>query len=220
MPKFAAVIVAAGSGVRFGKEKQSIELEGKPLFQWAIDAFKIAGGIELIVLVCSEKLRSTVDDPEIELVQGGSSRQESVFRGIVRAQELGADHVLVHDAARALITSDIISRVMGMTEQHGAAIAAVPVVDTIKQVDGSVIQRTIPRERLWRAQTPQGASVADLLNAYKAAEGTSVTDEAELLETIGISARVIPGSEDNFKITFPEDLERAREVLLRRKASS
>ncbi|HET6513044.1 MAG TPA: 2-C-methyl-D-erythritol 4-phosphate cytidylyltransferase, partial [Candidatus Kapabacteria bacterium] len=128
------------------------------------------------------------------------------------------DHVLVHDAARALITSDIITRVMSTTEQHGAAIAAVPVVDTIKEVDGSTIQRTVPREHLWRAQTPQGASVSDLLSAYKAAEGTSVTDEAELLETIGISARVVPGSEDNFKITFPEDLERAREVLLRRKA--
>ncbi|HET6512511.1 MAG TPA: 2-C-methyl-D-erythritol 4-phosphate cytidylyltransferase, partial [Candidatus Kapabacteria bacterium] len=112
MPKFAAVIVAAGSGARFGKEKQSIELEGKPLYRWAIDAFKSVPGIEIIVLVCSERLRATVDDPDIELVQGGGSRQESVFRGISRAQELGVDHVLVHDAARALITSDIITRVM------------------------------------------------------------------------------------------------------------
>ena len=219
MPKFAAVIVAAGSGARFGKEKQSIELEGKPLYRWAIDAFRSVEGIELIVLVCSEKLRATIEDPEIELVQGGASRQESVFRGTSRAQELGSEFVLVHDAARALITADIITRVMSTTEQHGAAIAAVPVVDTIKEVDGSVIQRTVPREHLWRAQTPQGASIADLLAAYKAAEGTSVTDEAELLETIGISARVVPGSEDNFKITFPEDLERAREVLKRRKGS-
>jgi 2-C-methyl-D-erythritol 4-phosphate cytidylyltransferase/2-C-methyl-D-erythritol 2,4-cyclodiphosphate synthase len=153
------------------------------------------------------------------VIRGGSSRQESVFRGVTRAKALGADSVLVHDAARALITPDIIARVMTTTEQHGAAIAAVPVVDTIKEVDGSMIQRTVPREKLWRAQTPQGASIEDLLKAYKAAEGTSVTDEAELLESIGIAAKVIPGSEDNFKITFPEDLERAREVLRRRRAS-
>jgi 2-C-methyl-D-erythritol 4-phosphate cytidylyltransferase / 2-C-methyl-D-erythritol 2,4-cyclodiphosphate synthase len=219
VPKFAAVIVAAGSGSRFGQEKQAIELEGRALYQWSIDAFKSVEAIDQIVLVCSEKLRSSIDDESIDAILGGASRQESVFRGIMRAKELGADHVLVHDAARALISDDIIMRVISMTEQHGAAIAAVPVVDTIKEVDGSIIQRTVPREKLWRAQTPQGAAVADLLKAYKAAEGQSVTDEAELLETIGISARVVPGSEDNFKITFPEDLERAREVLLRRKAS-
>jgi 2-C-methyl-D-erythritol 4-phosphate cytidylyltransferase / 2-C-methyl-D-erythritol 2,4-cyclodiphosphate synthase len=219
VPKFAAVIVAAGSGSRFGQEKQSIKLEGRPLYQWAVDAFKNVEGIEHIVLVCSEQLRSSIDDHSIDAIRGGATRQESVYRGVTRAKELGADHVLVHDAARALITSDIITRVMSTTEQHGAAIAAVPVVDTIKEVDGSIIQRTVPREKLWRAQTPQGASIEEMLSAYKSSEGRSVTDEAELLETVGISARVVPGSEDNFKITFPEDLERAREVLLRRKVS-
>lgn len=220
MPKFAAVIVAAGSGTRFGQEKQLMELEGKPLYRWSIDAFKATPGVESIVLVCSEQLLSVVEDSSISTIAGGSSRQESVYRGVLKAKELGADHVLVHDAARALITSEIILRVINATSQHGAAIAAVPVVDTIKEVEGSRIHRTVPREKLWRAQTPQGASIDDMLRAYEASVGKSVTDEAELLETIGISAHVVPGSEDNFKITFAEDLDRAAEVLRRRKVGS
>jgi 2-C-methyl-D-erythritol 4-phosphate cytidylyltransferase len=220
VPKFAAVIVAAGSGSRFGQEKQKIELEGKPLYQWVVDAFKSVEEIDEIILVCSERLRASIDDPDFHAVLGGGSRQESVRLGTVKAKELGADFVLVHDAARALITPDIISRVLSAAQLHNAAIAAVPVIDTIKEVDGSTIKRTVPREQLWRAQTPQAALVADLLRAYGSAEeGKAFTDEAELLETIGVDARVVPGSEDNFKITFPEDLDRAREVLRRRKTA-
>jgi 2-C-methyl-D-erythritol 4-phosphate cytidylyltransferase / 2-C-methyl-D-erythritol 2,4-cyclodiphosphate synthase len=219
VPKFAAVIVAAGSGSRFGQEKQQIELEGKPLYQWVVEAFKRVQEIDEIILVCSERLRASIDDPDFHAVLGGGSRQESVRLGTLKAKELGADFVLVHDAARALITPDIITRVVTAVESHQAAIVGVPVVDTIKEVDGSTIKRTVPREQLWRAQTPQAASVADLLRAYDSADGRAFTDEAELLETIGIDARVVPGSEDNFKITFPEDLDRASEVLRRRKGA-
>lgn len=217
MPKIAAVIVAAGSGARFGQDKQRVELEGKLLYEWVVDAFRSVKEIDEIILVCSERLRSSIADPAIYAILGGGSRQESVRLGTLKAKELGADYVLVHDAARALITPDIISRVISAAELHNAAIAAVPVVDTIKEVDGSIIKRTVPREQLWRAQTPQAATVADLLRAYETDDGRSYTDEAELLETIGVDARVVPGSEDNFKITFPEDLDRAREVLRRRK---
>lgn len=218
MPKFAAVIVAAGSGSRFGQEKQSIELEGKPLYQWSIDAFKSVAGVECIVLVCSEALLQSVDPATAEAVLGGATRKESVMLGVKRARELGADHVLVHDAARALITGEIITQVIQATVAHGAAIAAIPVVDTIKLVEDGVIQRTVPRENLWRAQTPQGVRIEDLLKAYELFNGKTVTDEAELLESAGISARVVKGSEDNFKVTFPADLERARQILRLRKA--
>ena len=216
MPKFAAVIVAAGSGTRFGGEKQLMELEGKPLYQWSVDAFRSVAGIDEVILVCSEQLRSQVTSDSIHVVPGGASRQESVRNGVLKAEELGADHVLVHDAARALITSMIIEQVIRATREAGAAIAAIPVVDTIKLVEDATIVRTVPRQGLWRAQTPQGASVADLLRGYQIAEGKSFTDEAELLESIGIPPRIVEGSEDNFKITYPADLDRARDLLRRR----
>jgi 2-C-methyl-D-erythritol 4-phosphate cytidylyltransferase/2-C-methyl-D-erythritol 2,4-cyclodiphosphate synthase len=181
-----------------------------------VDAFRSVADIAEVVLVCSEQLRSLVSSDSIHVVPGGASRQESVRNGVLKAEELGADHVLVHDAARALIDRAIIQAVIMSTREHGAAIAAVPVIDTIKQVNDSTVVRTVPRHDLWRAQTPQGARVVDLLRAYQIAEGKSFTDEAELLESIGIRAQIVEGSEENFKVTYPADLERARDILARR----
>jgi 2-C-methyl-D-erythritol 4-phosphate cytidylyltransferase len=212
----AAIIVAAGSGTRFGGEKQLLELGGIPLYQRVIEVFMAVDSIEHIVLVCSPSLIDLVNAPAVHKVLGGSSRQESVRVGIEKAGELGCEIALVHDAARALVTTEIIDRVLESTRRSGASIAAVPVVDTIKEVEGGTIARTIPRAKLWRAQTPQGARIADLLRAYENSSKGEFTDEAELLESIGTYAQVVLGSEENFKITYPEDLERAQQIIAKR----
>lgn len=217
--KVAAVIVAAGSGSRFGGEKQLLELGGKPMYRQVVDTFRSISAIDSLILVCSEALMEAADDPGIHKVLGGTSRQESVHHGVLMAEELGCEFVLVHDAARALLSAELIEQVLNETVTHGAAILALPVVDTIKEVADEQILRTVSRAKLWRAQTPQGGRVADLMKAFERSEGASFTDESELLESIGIQPKIVLGSEENFKITFPEDLERAEHILALRSSS-
>lgn len=212
--RIAAVVVAAGSGLRFGKPKQLELLGGVPIYQRVIQIFKDVNAIDEIVLVHSSDLANEpLGQLGVHPVTGGATRQASVSLGVAKARELGCTYVLVHDAARALVSTQTIVRVAAATIEHGAAIAACRVVDTLKQVEGETIVRTIPREDLWRAQTPQGCRIADLERALSAADETSFTDEAQALESIGIPVRVVESSELNFKITFPEDLNRARRIL-------
>jgi 2-C-methyl-D-erythritol 4-phosphate cytidylyltransferase / 2-C-methyl-D-erythritol 2,4-cyclodiphosphate synthase len=212
--KIAAVIVAAGSGLRFGKAKQLELLGGVPLYRRVVDIFKSVSLIDEVILVHSDELAAEpLHSLSVHTVRGGATRQASVFNGVQLAQALGCKYVLVHDAARALVSTKIIEQVATATLQYGAAIAACPVVDTLKLVADETIVRTLPRENLWRAQTPQGCSVRDLAGALNSANETVFTDEAHALESVGIPVHIVESSELNFKITFPEDLSRARRML-------
>jgi 2-C-methyl-D-erythritol 4-phosphate cytidylyltransferase len=151
-----------------------------------------------------------------KVVAGGPTRQESAEKGL-RAIESEQDITIgiVHDVARALVEEALIRSVIEAIREHGVAAACIEVVDTIKRAENDEIVETIPRENLWRAQTPQGARIPILRRAYEAARsgGFSGTDEAQLLECIGVYPRIVRGSEMNFKITYPSDLERARGVV-------
>lgn len=156
----------------------------------------------------------------VAVVQGGDSRQESVANALA-ALPTGADDdiVLVHDAVRPLIDAGTIERTIDAIERHGAAIVAMPAVDTIKQVertaDGALITATIPRELIVHAQTPQGARVPLMQKAFAEAAAVEFvgTDEASLLERVGIAVHVVPGSGRNLKVTQPGDLEIAEFYL-------
>lgn len=227
-PRFAAVIVAAGSGDRFGaaaSPKQYLDLGGIPLYLRSVRTFaRVADVSEIVIVVRTgdevkirEQIKSIADTVMPSIIAGGESRQESAYRGVISLKDHPPDFVLVHDAARALVTPMIIKDVVAATLEFGCAIAAIPVVDTLKVETAGKSERTISRDKLWRAQTPQAAPYFILVSAYEEAfkRGYVGTDESELLERIGYSSRLVRGSEENFKITFPEDFERALALIPR-----
>lgn len=209
-----ALIVAAGSGERLGADrpKALVELAGRPLVQWSIDALSDVPAIEQLVVALPA---GTPAPGGVSAVEGGESRSESVLRAL-RATE--GDPVLVHDAARPLVTARLAERVISTLENSRAdgAIAAMPVTDTVKRVgeDGAVTE-TLARNELWAVQTPQVFRRAALERALDvpAGELARATDDAWLVEKAGGTVVVVRASEDNIKVTVPVDL-RIAELLL------
>ncbi len=218
-----AVIAAAGTGSRLGVEtpKQFLDLLGRPIVAWSLEAFSRAREIAEIVLVahpaymelCQEVARDYSRGLPVKVVPGGHTRQESVHNGIEAAsQDIG--WVAVHDAARPFITPAQIDSTCLMAKEIGAAIAAAPIVDTVKEVEANLITRTLDRTHLVAAQTPQVCRKDDLARAYAQAtsQGVSATDEAGLLELAGIMVGVNLVSGFNFKVTTKADLALARAI--------
>lgn len=215
----AAVIVAGGSGRRFGGpiRKQYLEIGGEPVLLRAVRPFLHHPRIASVVVVLPP---DDVDDPPrwladlpVVIVAGGVERGDSVFNGLM-AVDAEADRVLVHDGARPFVTAEVIDRVL---DAEGGAIAAVPVTDTIQRVDADgVIVDTPDRAALWQAQTPQGFPRAALIDAYRRAraEGVAATDDAAVFARYAGPMRVVMGAHRNLKVTRPEDLPVA-EVLAR-----
>ncbi|NNC33094.1 2-C-methyl-D-erythritol 4-phosphate cytidylyltransferase [Longimicrobium terrae] len=216
MPRVAAVIVAGGSGRRFGGpvRKQYLSIGGQPVLLRAILPFLRHPRIERVVVVLPaedvEPPPAWLQGMGIVLAAGGAERGDSVRAGLALVAD--CDRVLIHDGARPFIDRDTIDRVL---EAEGGAIAAVPVTDTIKQVDESgAITGTPDRARLWQAQTPQGFPCAAILHAYDraAADGFAATDDAALFERYAGPVRVVMGSPRNLKVTRPEDVAVAEAI--------
>jgi 2-C-methyl-D-erythritol 4-phosphate cytidylyltransferase len=225
------VIAAAGSGSRFGVAKQFELLGDLPLYQYVVRTFSQIASIRAIVVVAREEdaeryevgLSELAPSCEWRVVAGGVSRQESVAKGLeVFCEFDDIEVLLVHDAARALVPTQLIESVIEAVRDHGAAVPAMPIVDTLKRTDGKQIIETISRQNMWAAQTPQGARFETMLRSYDVAPESllSATDESQLLERIGVKPQIVQGSDVNFKITYPEDLERARLILQSRHALS
>ncbi len=213
----AALIVAAGSGERLGagRPKALIELAGRPMLQWSIDALRAVAGIERIVVA----LPSGAAAPAGVIgVAGGAVRSDSVRRALALAGE--EQIVLVHDAARPLLTAALASAVIDAlrADTHAqAAVAAVPVTDTIKRVEGGgEVRETLDRAALWAVQTPQVFRRAALEHALSAEadELAGATDDASLIERGGGRVIVVASSDENLKVTTPLDL-RVADMLLR-----
>ena len=202
--------------------KQFHFLAGSPILVHTVRKFAKADCVDLIVVVVPvDRVDSTKNllreydlfDNTVSVLAGGQRRQDSVKCGL-DSLPADVDVVLVHDGARPLVTSDIIFRCALAAEKSGAAIAAVPVKDTLKKGDAeNRIIETVDRETLWQAQTPQAARVSLLLAAYSAAGDRDVTDEASLLELAGIPVQLVEGSETNIKITRPDDLIIAEKIM-------
>ena len=214
------VIVAAGSGSRTGSTelKQFRWVAGKPMLLHSVQTFQLRPDVAMVVVVLP---RAYAGDPPPWLFQcdlerlvvsvGGRERADSVYNGLEDLPE-SVRVVLVHDAARPLVTGDAIDRVVGEARAGRGAVAALPVVDTLKQVDADGrIVRTVERAGLWRAQTPQGFPRDVLLRAHVAArrDGAAATDDAALVERIGEPVVVVRGSERAMKITDAGDFARA-----------
>jgi 2-C-methyl-D-erythritol 4-phosphate cytidylyltransferase/2-C-methyl-D-erythritol 2,4-cyclodiphosphate synthase len=221
----AAIITAGGLGRRMGssKPKQYLTLHGCPIIIHTLNAFLATKLFKQIILVAPEDhlaetrtlLREYQLESRCDLVGGGTTRQESVGKGLEQV-DAQITYVVVHDGVRPLIDIQIIKNCLQAAYQSGAAIAAIPVKDTLKLASDSLsITKTVPRTQLWRAQTPQASAVSLLRSAYKKAAELdfSGTDEASLLELINCQVTLIEGSESNIKITLPEDILLAEALL-------
>lgn len=222
-PHAAAIIVAAGRGERFGATPKVLaSLGGMPVVMRALEAAHHASDIAAIVLVISEALRPQIAPlvrerafPKLRaMVTGGERRQDSVEAGLA-AVPPGTSFVVIHDAARPLAEPRLFDTCLAAAVEHDAAITAVPVVDTLKQVESGRIIRTIPREGVWAAQTPQAFRLSRLREAFRYAHAHRllVTDEAALFEALGWPVAVVEGSRMNLKITTAEDLPVAEALL-------
>ncbi len=224
MVSAAAIIPAAGSGTRMGLNhpKQYHLLAGIPLLVRTVKQFVQSSCIEkIVVVVPADRTDSTsqlletygLTGANLQIVAGGKRRQDSVKAGI-DILDGNMDIVLIHDGARPLVSQEVIRRCYDAAVCHGAAIAAVPVIDTLKKsdTDNTIIQ-TVDREDLWQAQTPQAARLSLLLAAYDAAGDRDVTDEASLLELAGTPVHLVEGSVTNIKVTRPEDLVIAEKIM-------
>jgi len=213
--RVAAILVAAGSGSRFGAEtpKQFLSLAGKPVIRLAAEA--LAAHVELLQPVGDAAAieGALAGLSHLPPVPGGATRQASVRAGLAALEASATDVVLVHDAARPLIPAGTIPALLAALENTAAAIPAVPVADTLKRVTAGLIAGTVPRDGLYRAQTPQAFRYRVLLAAHRANSGAAATDDASLLEAIGESVAIVPGSEDNIKLTYAEDLTRLERIM-------
>jgi 2-C-methyl-D-erythritol 4-phosphate cytidylyltransferase/2-C-methyl-D-erythritol 2,4-cyclodiphosphate synthase len=220
----AAIIPAAGIGTRMklDQPKQFHQLNGIPILLHTINAFITNSHISTIVVVVpadwvektTDLLAEYINKPtEITVVSGGKRRQDSVLAGLDVINET-IDIVLVHDGARPLVSQAVIDRCYRAAVINGAAIAAVPVKDTLKKGDeSSLVIDTVDRQGLWHAQTPQAARRELLTEAFRHTAERDVTDEASLLQLAGIPVTLVAGSETNIKITRQEDLELAETLM-------
>jgi len=217
-----ALIVAAGRGERLGAQrpKALVELAGRPLLWWSLQALRGVAAIERIVVA----LPPGVDAPEGAIgVEGGSVRSESVRLALAAAGGgWDPDLVLVHDAARPLLTAELAQDVLAAAQREGVdgAIAAAPVTDTVKRVDGGVVSETLDRSQLWAVQTPQVFRRASLERALDVPHDVlaQATDDAWLVERAGGTVAVVPAPRENLKVTTPLDLALAEMLLAARRA--
>ena len=219
-PKTAAIILAGGSGERFGKEggKQLVDIAGKPLLTWSSEAFDAVADVGLIVVVCPEgrheEYLKTAIDPfpfvtPIVMAPSGPSRQESAFSGLEYVPE-EYEYVVLHDGARPLISSELITHTIntlkGNIDADGVVVAH-PTIDTLKVVEDGVIVGTPDRSVFWNAQTPQvfRAGIYRRAHASALSDGFVGTDDSSLIERLGGRVLVVEGKRNNIKLTVPED---------------
>jgi 2-C-methyl-D-erythritol 4-phosphate cytidylyltransferase/2-C-methyl-D-erythritol 2,4-cyclodiphosphate synthase len=213
--RIAAILVAAGSGTRFGADlpKQFLMLAGKPVIRHAAEA--LAAHVCLLQPVGdAEPIQAALRGVAgcLPVIPGGATRQDSVRAGLEALAPHQPDIVLIHDAARPFIPEGTIPALLAALKESPGAIPAAPVADTLKRVVRGVITETVPRTGLFRAQTPQAFRFQALLAAHRSGV-TGATDDASLLEAAGEPVEVVPGSDDNIKLTYPEDLVRLERVM-------
>ncbi len=229
--KVGAIIAAAGFGRRMkaDRPKQLLALNGIPIIIHTIRKFDISRVIDYIIVTApresvievSELVKSAEFQKPVIVVQGGERRQDSVASGLNYLQP-GTDIVAVHDGVRPFVSTDDIENAVRQAERTGAAVLAVPIVDTVKQVEKDVIESTLTREHLVLAQTPQVFRTEILKQAFDSATKDEYygTDESSLVERLGHPVAIVRGSERNIKITRPSDLSLARAFLEEERAEA
>ena len=217
--KYAAIVLAAGSGKRMNSQvhKQYLIIQDRPVLYYSLKAFEDSAVDEIVLVVgkgeekfCRKEIVDKYGISKVKaIVEGGKERYHSVFEGLKQTSD--ADYVLIHDGARPFVNQDIIRRCMQEVQKYQACVVGMPVKDTIKIADeGGYAKQTPDRKNVWMIQTPQNFSYALIYEAYEEmlkTEDTAITDDAMVLERIkGKKSKLIEGSYRNIKITTPEDL--------------
>jgi 2-C-methyl-D-erythritol 4-phosphate cytidylyltransferase len=229
MSKVTVLVPAAGMGRRMGKAvaKQFLPLGDKPMLAHTLLVFQRASEIDEIIPILSQEdmemcLREVIEQYHITkvktLVVGGKERQDSVSNGLQKLEK-DASIVMIHDGVRPFVTNEMIRESVELARKGESVVVGVPIKDTIKEVDDKkTVRHTLERSRLWAVQTPQTFPVKILKRAYEESYKNKIyaTDDASLVEHMGIPVHVIMGSYDNIKITTPDDLILAEELLRRR----
>ena len=215
MPSLAVLIVAAGKGERAGGLKQYAPLCGKTLLRWTTEAFAGAGSLQIVIGAGQEEsCRAALGEvAHLPPVTGGAARQDSVRLGLEALAKHAPDFVLIHDAARPLVSRAVIARVVAALE--GGADAAIPMLalaDTLRKREGDA-WKLVARDGLYRAQTPQGFRFDAILQAHRRQAGAGLTDDMALAETAGLKIEMVEGDEKNIKVTRKEDFAMAEQLL-------
>jgi 2-C-methyl-D-erythritol 4-phosphate cytidylyltransferase len=211
------------------RPKQFLDVDGKPLLAITLETFQVCAAIDTIILVAPQKDVAYCQSEIVEryhltkvekVVAGGERRQDSVRLGI-EASGGDCELVLIHDGVRPLVAPDLIARVVEAAQEHPAVITGLAARETVKEIDeNALVVKTYDRQKVWLVQTPQVFRYEDIVMAHRRAveEGwEEVTDDALLVERVGIPVRVVEGSEDNIKVTTPQDLELVKFLLGRKK---
>jgi len=213
--KINAIIPAGGTSSRFGNKNKLLEkINGKEVIKYTIDAFEDSNVDEIIIcanITIVDELKNIFKDyKKVRIIEGGETRQASVFNGLKSAE---CDYVLIHDGARPMITTDLINSAIEMVKDKKALTAATKTIDTIKEVvDGKII-RTIDRSKLYNTQTPQAFEYNLIKRAHEKLAGHSFTDDAGMLEELGYDVYILNGSYKNIKITTQNDIDVAKTYL-------
>lgn len=220
MSRFAAVVLAAGRSSRFADphhKKPFVDLGGRAVWTHSVERFTSRDDVCQTLLVIApddreefaRRFGASIAFMGVDLCSGGAERADSVAAALANLSP-EATHVAIHDGARPLVTDGEVNRVFAAASDSGAAILATPVTATLKQVSDHSIEETVPRDRLWAAQTPQAFEIALFRGAVAAADGAAVTDDAQYVERLGRPVTVVEGSTENIKITTQEDLRLAK----------
>lgn len=215
---FHAIIVAGGSGSRSGGRKQWAPLGGRAVLDWSVEAFAAAGATQIVVVVPADDIARAEDayGDRAQIVAGGADRAASVVNGLTALTAEADEIVMIHDAARPLLTTSHIRNLLQSLTQHRAAILALPVTDTLKFGADAVITDTPSRDNLWRAQTPQAFRYGDIQAAYAAwPADRAATDEAMVAGEAGIAVALVPGDMRLHKLTYPEDFALLEALILK-----
>jgi 2-C-methyl-D-erythritol 4-phosphate cytidylyltransferase len=224
MATFAVILPAAGKSARFSgqdRKKPFVDLKGRAVWLRAAEVFVTRDDVvQTLVSVSADdmewfktKYRPNLAFMDLEIVEGGAERADTVQKALARVKA-DVDFVAVHDAARPLLVKDWIDKVFAAAEQHGAAIPAIPVASTLKRVDAAKrITETVSRDGLWQAQTPQVFRRELLLEAFAKRGDFQATDEAQLVERIGVEVAVVEGWPMNIKITTQQDFKMAEALV-------
>lgn len=216
--KFATIIVSGGSGERMNSSipKQYLPLNNKMVVEHTIEAFANHPEIGKIFLVVAKDAERFVKDiPNIHIVYGGKTRQESVRNGLREAVKNGdIENILIHDAVRPFVSKNIIDNVItSLKEGNKAVIPAIKISDTIKESDGNNIIRTLDREKLYSVQTPQGFKLDSIIELHEKFKKESFSDDSLLFENANMEVKITEGSKNNFKITTEEDMAQAEKMF-------
>jgi 2-C-methyl-D-erythritol 4-phosphate cytidylyltransferase len=228
--KTIAIIPAAGMGIRMGLgiPKQFLLIRNTPILALTLMVFQQSDDVDhIIVVVPKDEIRRCEEEivkkyglnKTYKVIAGGKRRQDSVRLGLYVAQQIANDNdlILIHDGVRPFVKKELIANLVKEAKKNNAVVAGIPAKDTVKEVDkDGYVLNTLTRDKIWLIQTPQVFRFKDILYAHKRAHSEAwegITDDAILLERLGISVKVIMGSEDNIKITTPSDLKLAEFIL-------